>query len=132
MSERGQCSVRFTRRYEASRREVWRALTEAASLARWLGRPREVELAPGGSLTVELPEGGVVDARVREIDPGRVLELDWRRPGEDVSLVRFELREEGGGTVLVLDHSRIDERYGMASIARWERALRRLERTVGS
>jgi uncharacterized protein YndB with AHSA1/START domain len=110
VDEPRHCSLRFTRRYAAPPAAVWRALTEPASIERWLGFPVELEV------------------RVRE--PERLLELDWRRPGEEPSVVRFELREEGGGTVLVLDHSRIDERQGMASLASWVRAIARFERVV--
>jgi uncharacterized protein YndB with AHSA1/START domain len=121
------CSVRLTRRYRAPAAEVWRALTDPESLARWLGRPNDVQLEAGGSFVLELPEGGRVAGRVRELEPERVLELDWSLPGEDVSLVRFELREEDDRTVLVLDHSQVEEVHGMAYMARWTRLLERLE-----
>jgi uncharacterized protein YndB with AHSA1/START domain len=115
-----QCSVRLTRRYEATPGQVWKALTEPDALARWLGRPDEVELEPGGSFVLRLPEGDRVEGRVREVEPERVLELDWSRPGEEPSLVRFELAADGeAGTVLVVDHSRIDERLGMGYAQRW-------------
>ena len=128
----GQCSLRLTRRYAASPDEVWRALTEPESLARWLGRPNDVELSAGGHFVLDLPEGDRVEARVRELEPERVLELDWRRPGEEPSVVRFELREEAGRKVLLLDHSQIDERYGMAYAAFWERLAERLGAEIGS
>jgi hypothetical protein len=54
-----------------------------------------------------------------------VLELDWRIEREEPSIVRFELAADGDGTLLVLDHRRIDERFGMLYIARWERAIAR-------
>ncbi len=33
-----------------------------------------------------------------------MLELDWTYPGEPDSVARFELRPDGDGTILVLDH----------------------------
>ena len=102
----GRCSVRLTRRYADAPAEVWKALTEPRSLARWL--------APG----FEVPR--------TEIDPGRVLELDWRPPDEEPSLVRVELTRDGQGTVLVLEHSRIDERLGMRYMSRWVGTLDRI------
>ena len=120
------CSVRLTRRYPAPAADVWRALTDPESLARWLGRPNDVQFQAGGSFVLELPGGDRVEGRIRELEPGRVLELDWSLPGEDVSLVRFELREEGDRTVLVLDHSQVEEPHGMAYMARWTRLLERL------
>jgi uncharacterized protein YndB with AHSA1/START domain len=126
----GRCSVRLTRRYDASPAEVWGALTEPDSMARWLAHPRSVELSPGGSLELELRNSGVIAAVVREVEPGRVLELDWRYESEDPSIVRFELAADGDGTMLVLDHRRIDERFGMLYISRWEQAIARFETVV--
>lgn len=97
--EEGRCSVRLTRRYDDAPAEVWKALTEPRSLERWL--------RPG------------FDARPAEVEPGRVLELDWRPPGEEPSLVRIELGVDGDGTILVLDHSRIEAASGMRALRFW-------------
>lgn len=102
----GRCSVRLTRRYADAPAEVWKALTEPRSLARWL--------RPG------------FEVRPSEVEPGRVLELDWRPPGEEPSLVRIELGADGDGTILVLDHARIAARSGMGAIRFWSGALGRL------
>jgi uncharacterized protein YndB with AHSA1/START domain len=101
-----ECSVRFTRRYAAPLEEVWRALTDPASLERWL--------RPGFSVAQT------------EVEPGRVLELDWRPPGEEPSVVRIELSPAGDGTRLVLDHARIEARRGMQAMRFWGGALERL------
>ena len=106
---RGRCSVRLTRRYSDVPADVWRALTEAGSVERWL--------RPG----FEVPQV--------EIEPGRVLELDWRPPGEEPSVVRIELTAEGSGTVLVLDHARIEADRGMGAIGFWAGTVARLPLT---
>ncbi|MGZ4382907.1 MAG: SRPBCC domain-containing protein [Gaiellaceae bacterium] len=98
-----RCTLRLTRRYALGIDEVWRALTAPESVERWLRPPAGVEL--------------------REVEPGRVLELDW----PDASLVRVELSDEAGGTVLVLDHSRIEATRGMRAMRLWTEALDRLE-----
>jgi len=121
----GRCALRLTRRYEAAPGEVWRALTEPESLSRWLARPRAVELAAGGAFELELPDATRIGGRVREVEPERVLEVDWRPAGEDASVVRFELNADGDGTVLVLDHRQIEERLGMRYMTRWTRGLER-------
>ena len=100
-----ECSVRFTRRYAEAPAEVWQALTQPDSLARWL--------RPG------------FDVPRNEVEPGRVLELDWRPPGEEPSLVRIELTPDGGGTVLVLDHARVEASRGMEAMRYWQHALER-------
>jgi uncharacterized protein YndB with AHSA1/START domain len=128
--EPGTCELRLTRRYEASPAEVWRALTEPASIARWLATPVDVQLVAGGTFELALPDDSRIDARVRELEPERVLELDWRHAGEQRSVVRFELRAEDGGTVLMLDHGRIEAPLGMAYISRWSGVLARLDAEV--
>ena len=98
-----ECSLRLTRRYAEAPAEVWRALTEPESLERWL--------RPG----FPVPQ--------REIEHERVLELDWRPPGEEPSVVRIELTVAGSGTKLVLDHARIEAVHGMQAMRFWFAAL---------
>jgi uncharacterized protein YndB with AHSA1/START domain len=106
----GRCELRLTRRYAASPDEVWRALTEPASLQRWLAPPPGVD--------------------VREAEPGRVLELDWRPAGEEPSNVRVEVRAEGDGTVVVLEHRQITATLGMRYLSRWSAHLARFDEEV--
>jgi uncharacterized protein YndB with AHSA1/START domain len=126
----GTCSLRLTRRYVAPPAEVWDALSDAGSMGRWLALPRAIELRAGGRFELELPGEKSVEGKVREIEPGRVLELDWSFDGEQPSVVRFELSEDGDGTVLVLEHRQIEEPVGMVYIARWEGVLERLGEEV--
>lgn len=105
-------SVRLTRRYAASPEEVWAALTDPGAVARWLGQP-----VPG-------------DARV--VQPQRRLELDWRPAGEPPSLVRFDLMPVDGGTTLVLEHTRLDDRTCMRYGSVWTRAVEPLQRLVAA
>jgi uncharacterized protein YndB with AHSA1/START domain len=106
----GFCELRFTRRYDATPAEVWAALTEPESIARWLGP---------------------VPTRVRESEPERLLELDWEPPGDEPSVVRFELIATASGTQLVLDHRRVNLAQGGLYMERWTPALRRLDELVG-
>ncbi len=106
--------------YSDAQRAATAVATPAAENTR-----RVIELRPGGCLELEFPGGGRVRGRVRAIEPGRVLELDWRYGEEEPSVVRFELTEDGEETVLVLEHSRIEEPLGMVYIARWTGMLER-------
>jgi uncharacterized protein YndB with AHSA1/START domain len=99
----GRCELRLTRRFAASREEVWRALTEPGSVARWLDPPPGVELRP--------------------VEPESVVELVWRPVGEEPSVLRVELRPEGSGTTLVLDHRRIVAALGMRYMRVWTARL---------
>jgi uncharacterized protein YndB with AHSA1/START domain len=122
-------ALRLIRLYDATPAEVWAALTEAESLPRWLASTERLELEPGGAVELRFNPTRI-DARVREIEPGRVLELDWPYPGEQPSVVRFELAAEGDGTVLVLHHRELEGRLGEAYGAGWTRHLERLERLL--
>ena len=122
-----RCEIRLTRYYDAPSAEVWGALTEPESLARWLAPARALDLEPGGSIQLGLGGERALAARVRAIEPGRLLELDWMPPDEEPSIVRFELSADGAGTMLVLDHRRMNAALGMRSVARWERQLQRLD-----
>jgi|ERR671932_2725539 uncharacterized protein YndB with AHSA1/START domain len=109
-----QASLRLTRRYDASPNDVWAALSEDDSRSRWLAPPPDVE------------------ATVRTVEPGRVLELDWRRNGEPESLVRLEVAAEASGSVVVLDHSRLEARICMRYFPFWTQRIARLGRTLGA
>ena len=100
------CSVRITRHYGAAPAVVWAALTERDSLARWLG-----------------PMADAVSGSVRAFEVERLLELEWNPPHETPSLVRFELRADGDGTVLVLDHRLIDARRRPVLISHYQDGL---------
>jgi uncharacterized protein YndB with AHSA1/START domain len=106
----GRCELRLTRRYAASRGEVWRALTDPESVARWLAPPPGVEW--------------------RTVEPERVLELAWRLDGEEPSVVRLELRAEGGGTTLVLEHRQIAATLGMRYLRIWTERLAAFEEAL--
>ena len=125
----GTCEVRFTRYYSATPDEVWAALTEPDSVARWLAPVRGMELSPGGPFELELGHW-TMQGRVRALEPARLLELDWVDVDAAPSIVRVELSEDGDGTTLVLDHRQIDARIGMLYTARWELSLSRLEAVI--
>jgi len=124
------CELRLTRRFTASPGEVWAALTDPHSLKRWLAGVIELELTPGGGFELALPDDKRITGSVRKVEPQLVLELAWSLAGEDPSIVRFELTEDGDDTVLVLDHRLIDERFGMAYISRWSAAVERLRAEI--
>jgi uncharacterized protein YndB with AHSA1/START domain len=123
----GTCGVRITRYYDASPGEVWAALTDAASVTRWLASVRDFDLSRGGGFDVRIDGTVTLRARVRHVERERLLELDWSVPGEAPSVVRFELKPVDAGTVLALDHSLVDARVGMRAMGRWETHLRRLD-----
>jgi uncharacterized protein YndB with AHSA1/START domain len=125
--------VRVQRRYDATPGEIWAALTDPASLGRWLAPAARVEPHKGGAFELDFPAGSTIrmSGRVRTVEPGRLLELEWSYPGEPASLVRFEIEEAEGGARLVVDHRGLERaaaaRYGEG----WQRHLERLRGALG-
>ena len=106
-------------------------MTDIRSIARWLAPVRDLDLSLGGSIELEAVNDQVLCASVKAIETGRLLVLDWEMPGEEPSIVRLELRPDGEGTLLQLDHRLIDARVGMLAMSRWETHLIRLEELLG-
>ena len=95
--------VRFERRYDATPAEIWSALTEPERMRRWLANVAELEPRPGGRFLLRW-NADETDGTILAFEPGRLLELQWPYPGEPDSVARFELRPDGDGTLLVVDH----------------------------
>ncbi len=123
--------MRLTRYYRVPPGEVWAALTDAASIARWLAPVVSTELVSNAEFELQRGDGRAITAKVRSFEIERLLELDWAIPGEEPSVVRFELRPDGGGTVLAVDHRLLDARFGMRAMGIWEGHLARLDALVG-
>lgn len=123
--------ISFERRLRHPVETVWAALTDPAELAAWLGsgtlEPRE-----GGRISirtgpVDRPERqGAISGRVLACDPPRVLEHEFLQPGIDVSVVRYELEPDAGGTILRLTHRRSVAPGAFGGRAGWHAYLDRL------
>lgn len=104
---------------DAPAREVWKALTDADELNRWVARAAVVDLVKGGAYSYgwtagenHAPSG---PATIRDIAPGRMIEHDWffaHEPGADGSpegrtSVRWDIRPIGANrTHVLLRHRR--------------------------
>jgi uncharacterized protein YndB with AHSA1/START domain len=116
-----RCSVRFERLYDATPEELWRALTDPGQLRGWLGHATRWQLVPGEAY--ELDVGGPTTGRIRAVEPGRVLELDWNYEDEPESVVRFEIVPRDRGVLLVLEHRRLAVESGPGYGAGWHAHL---------
>jgi uncharacterized protein YndB with AHSA1/START domain len=133
-AEGDRAGVRFERRYDASPEEVWSALTEPERLVRWLANVVEMDVSVGGRyLLVWHEDDGEqrTDGTVRALEPGRLLELDWTYPGEPDRVVRFELRPDGDGTILVVDHRGLSPEGVVGYGAGWHSHLDSLDAHLG-
>jgi uncharacterized protein YndB with AHSA1/START domain len=123
--------IGFERRLAHPVETVWAALTDAEQLANWLG-PGTLEPRVGGQVAIrtgpeERPElGGMMAGRILSWDPPRLLEHEWTQPGVDVSVVRYELKAEGDGTILRLTHRRSTTPGTVGGRAGWHAYLDRL------
>jgi len=88
---------------------VWTLLTEAEHLGRWFGDAgAEVELRPGGALSLTWEQYGTVHGRVVDVEAPRRFSYRWAVLRESQSepvegnstLVEFTLEAEGDGTRL--------------------------------
>lgn len=117
-----RCAVRFRRLYDFTPDELWSALTDPQQLRRWLAEAPRFEGGAGGQVTIAF-ENGTTEGRILTWDEPRVLEYEWRFPGEDESIVRFELQPQEYGTLLLLDHRRLGRTSGAGYGAGWHAHL---------
>jgi uncharacterized protein YndB with AHSA1/START domain len=102
----GRPVLRFERRLGHPPEKVWGALTESAQISRWFPADIEGDFEVGSRLRFPFreDEGPTQDGEVLEVDPPRELAYTWGG-----AVLRFELRPDGEGCVLVFTHE-FDER----------------------
>ena len=119
-------AVRFEQRYPATPAEVWSAISEPERIGRWLA-PATLLEDGGYRLDFGDGEGHVTTGRIEICEPPRALVVTWDFPGEPTSRVSVEVRQDGDGTLLVLDHTRLPQNQGAGYGAGWEAHLALLE-----
>jgi uncharacterized protein YndB with AHSA1/START domain len=86
---------------------VWEVLTRAEHLGAWFGDAgAEIDLRPGGAMTLTWSEHGTSNARVERVDPPRFFSYRWALAREEPvragrsTLVEFTLEPAGDGTLV--------------------------------
>jgi uncharacterized protein YndB with AHSA1/START domain len=90
---------------KASPQRVYEALTDAKQFSKMSGggAPAEISREAGGKFSCF---GGMISGRIIELVPNQRIVQAWHVgnwPAGVYSIVKFELREEGSGTKLILD-----------------------------
>ena len=101
---------------------VWAVLTEGEHVGRWFSDAgAEIDLRPGGEITMRWAEYGVGRARIVDVDPPRRFSYRWAAIREhwgeepddrNSTLIEFTLAAEGDGTRLKVVESGFDELEG--------------------
>ena len=101
-------SIAFEFELQHAPEKVWRALTDPKLLAEWLLPVIGFELEPGAEFTFKTQPypgwDGIVNCRMREIEPKRKLSYSWSVPFLD-TVVTFTLAPTPSGTRLSLVQS---------------------------
>ena len=124
------------------REQVWRALTEPATLAEWMF-PNDFEPRVGHRFTFRVPgnpamnfDGLTVHCEVLQCDPPSDLAFSWAAGALADTRVSFQLQPIGEGTRVVLEHSGFDvtSPFGQQAFAGaahgWTRMLGQLSAAV--
>jgi uncharacterized protein YndB with AHSA1/START domain len=98
-----------------AREQVWRAITESATLAEWMF-PNDFEPRVGHHFTFRVPpnpkmgfDGLVVRCEVLECEPPSRLAFSWSAGGPvENTRVSFRLEPDGEGTRVFFEHSGFD------------------------
>jgi activator of HSP90 ATPase len=105
---------------KASPKRVYAALTDEAQFAAMTGgAPAKIAREPGGAFSCF---GGKIEGRQIELAPSKRIVQAWRAGNWDAgvySLVRFELKGEGGGTRLVFDQAGVPDGQAAHLEASW-------------
>jgi len=108
-ANRSRTSVHQEIDFKASPERIYGALLDSKQFATFTGMPAEIDPKAGGAFSMF---GGLIVGRnVELISNGRVVQA-WRPTHWDAgvySIVRFELKPQGSGTTLVLDHTGFPE-----------------------
>jgi uncharacterized protein YndB with AHSA1/START domain len=126
-----RCAVGFRRLYDFTAEELWAALTDPERLGRWLAHAPRFDREVGGQVELVFGDSSGdqrASGRILTWEEPRVLEYEWQFPGEEESIVRFELQPQEFGTLLVLDHRQLGRAAGAGYGAGWHAHLDALGR----
>jgi uncharacterized protein YndB with AHSA1/START domain len=123
--------VRFERYYPRPVETVWRAITDPARLADWMG-VSQVEPRVGGRIVLMADGPHPMTGHILTWDPPKVLEFSWSNTHAPDSVVRYELAPAAGGTRLRFTHRGMPYENSALMLPGWHNYFARLgERLAG-
>jgi uncharacterized protein YndB with AHSA1/START domain len=85
---------------------VWELITRPEHVGRWFGDAgAEIDLRPGGAMSLSWEEYGTVHGRVERVEPMTVFAYRWELASAGTTLVEFMLSPAGDGTHLHVTES---------------------------
>jgi activator of HSP90 ATPase len=102
-------SLHFEADFAASPQHIYEVLLDAKQFAAMTGLPATIEAREGGAFSMF---GGRIVGRNVELTPGQRIVQAWRPTHWDAgiySIVKFEFRQHGLKTTLLLDHTGFPE-----------------------
>ncbi len=98
MSDLGEISRCYTMTFERTSKhpvaKLWRSITEADEVTRWMTYPARIDLRIGGDYHVDFSrsEGGELDGVIVRVEPERTLAYVW-----GMSVLEWRLEPGDGG-----------------------------------
>lgn len=132
--EGDEATLVFWRRLPQPPEAVWKALTDPSELSGWYMTKALIDGREGGTVDFQAgPSRLHVTGRILTWDPPRTFEHEWKvapRPelpsGEDAT-IRWELRRDGDGTILHLEHRNLNRETALGFAPGTHAFLDRLE-----
>jgi activator of HSP90 ATPase len=108
-ANQARTSLRDEIAFKANPKRIYEALLDSKQLAAFSGMPADIDPKEGGAFSMF---GGLIVGRNVELIPNQRIVQAWRPTHWDpgvYSIVRFELKPQGSGTMVVLDHTGFPE-----------------------
>jgi uncharacterized protein YndB with AHSA1/START domain len=129
----GYATLQYKRRLAHPPEAVWKAITDPKEVSVWFSTTAKIDSRPGGTLEyISVPVGFRRTGRVLVWNPPRVFEHEWHidpHPhlpnGESESVIRWELMEDTGQTMLTVTHRRLTKDNGLRFAPGWHAFLDR-------
>ncbi len=93
----------------ATPERVFQALTRKEELERWFVQKAELDLRPGGAISLDWGPGMVETGKILVLEPPHRLSYSWEALEPTPTTITFELTAENDGTRLHLIHTGIGE-----------------------